>query len=514
MHRLPPIFSYTRLASIFVLAAISVSSHATELKEMTVLAMDGQTQAELKLSDKANYTFFSLSKPERLVLDLPATSLNSAFKLPGINGVISQIRTGQPSPGTLRVVFELSKNIQTKARLEGEGADTRLVLDMLDPNAKPVDTIAAITKTPSASQASSAVNDAVEAPVATKLPEDILPNNPVVVMPEPINIAKGNVRPSKTMQSVLGNAQRDLIVAIDAGHGGKDPGAIGPTGIREKNITLAAARELAKQINAEPGMKAVLIRDNDVFVSLQDRFMKARQAQADLFISVHADAAHSQQAHGSSVYVLSLKGASSQAARWLADKENAADLVGGVELNKDRNLNAVLLDLSQSATMRVSDDIAAEVLGSLKKLGKTHKPQVEHANFVVLRSPDVPSMLIETGFITNPNEERNLSDPDYRARLAKAIVVGVRGYFSKQAPPGTWFAARMNEKEQKPDVQKPVIQKPRQHVVSRGETLTVIAAQHGVPKDSILQANKKRSENVRVGERLMIPVMAMGIPPQ
>jgi N-acetylmuramoyl-L-alanine amidase len=510
MYRLSSIFSCAQLASIFVLAAISGLSNAAELKEMTVLAMDGQTQAELKLSDKANYKFFSLSKPERLVLDLPATSLNSEFKLPGINGVISQIRTGQPSPGTLRVVFELSKNIQTKARLEGEGANTRLVLDMLDPSAKPMDAIAAIATTPATSQALAGVNAAVQ---TSEAPE-VLPEKPFVQITEPVTIAKGNTRPSKTVQSVLGNAQRDLIVAIDAGHGGKDPGAIGPTGIREKNITLAAARELAKQINAEPGMKAVLIRDNDVFVPLQDRFMKARQAQADLFISVHADAALSQQAHGSSVFVLSLKGASSQAARWLADKENAADLVGGVELNKDRNLNAVLLDLSQSATMRVSDDIAGEVLGSLKNLGKTHKPQVEHANFVVLRSPDVPSMLIETGFITNPNEERNLSDPDYRARLAKAIVVGVRGYFSKQAPPGTWFAARMNEKEQKSDVQKPAVQKPRQHVVSRGETLTHIAAQHGVPKDTLLQVNKKRSENVRVGERLLIPVMAMGIPPQ
>jgi N-acetylmuramoyl-L-alanine amidase len=509
MHSLSSIVLYTQLASICALGAISGPSNAAELKEMKVLAMDGQTQAELKLSDKANYKFFSLTNPERLVLDLPATSLDSGFKLPGINGVISQIRTGQPSPGTLRVVFELSKNIQTKARLEGEGANTRLVVEMLDPKAKLSDTMAAITTTPATSQALHSLNAMVQTPEEPT----ILPDKPLVQITEPVTIAKGNTRPSKTVQSVLGNSQRDLIVAIDAGHGGKDPGAIGSTGTYEKNITLAAARELAKQINAEPGMKAVLIRDSDVFLPLQDRYMKARQAQADLFISLHADSAPSQ-ANGSAVFVLSLKGASSQAAKWLAGKENAADLVGGVELNKDRNLNAVLLDLSQSATMRVSDDIAAEVLGSLKNLGKTHKPHVEHANFVVLRSPDVPSMLIETGFITNPSEERRLSDPEYRSRLAKAIVVGVRGYFSKQAPPGTWFAARMNEKVLVPDNQMTAAQKPRQHVVSRGETLTHIAAQHGVPKDTLLQVNKKRSDNVRVGERLLIPTMAMGIPPQ
>ncbi|MGH8106870.1 MAG: N-acetylmuramoyl-L-alanine amidase, partial [Arenimonas sp.] len=304
---------------------------------------------------------------------------------------------------------------------------------------------------------------------------------------------------TKTVQSVLGNSQRELIVAIDAGHGGKDPGAIGPTGVKEKNITLAAARELARQINAEPGMKAFLVRDNDTFVVLQDRYMRARKAQADLFISIHADAALNGSANGSSVFVLSLKGASSQAARWLADKENAADLVGGVSLDaKDKNLAAVLLDLSQSATMRVSEDVASEVLGSLKDLGKAHKPNIEHANFVVLRSPDVPSMLIETGFITNPNEERKLSDPAHRERLASAIVSGIREYFSEQAPPGTWFAARH---EYPVDTVAGV-----QYVVSRGETLSQIATRHGVSMGTILLANNKRNDDVRVGERLIIPL--------
>jgi N-acetylmuramoyl-L-alanine amidase len=247
------------------------------------------------------------------------------------------------------------------------------------------------------------------------------------------------------MQDVFGSGQRKLVVAIDAGHGGKDPGAHGPSGVHEKSVTLAVARELARQINADPGMRAVLIRDNDSFVPLKDRYMKARAAQADLFISIHADASPNDSASGASVFVLSTRGATSQAARWLADKENAADLVGGVSLDeKDYNLAAVLLDLSQSATMRASDDIANQVLGSLKNVGKAHKPAIERANFVVLRSPDLPSMLIETGFITNRDEEQRLNDPNYRNRLASAITQGVRRYFTDQPPAGSWFASQQS----------------------------------------------------------------------
>jgi N-acetylmuramoyl-L-alanine amidase len=250
---------------------------------------------------------------------------------------------------------------------------------------------------------------------------------------------------SKTISDVLGNSARQLIIAIDAGHGGTDPGALGKGGTKEKDITLRIAKELAAVVNNDPGMKAVLIRDNDVFVPLQERYMKARRLQADLFVSIHADAALNIEANGSSVYVLSTKGASSQAARWLADKENAADLVGGVTLdNKDKNLSAVLLDLSQSATMRMSEDAADIVLKSLKDLGKTHKKQIEHANFVVLRSPDVPSMLVETGFITNMQEERNLNNSEYRQKLAFAISQGIRNFFIEQPLPGTYYAKKQS----------------------------------------------------------------------
>lgn len=486
-------------------------ANAAQLKDLKLLAFDGQTQAELSLSDKASYKVFTLANPERLVLDLPATTAAGNFKLPGANGVISKVRTGQPTPGTMRVVFDLSESVQTKSRIEGSGANTRLVIELISSNPKSTShAVMASSKVTPVKAPESKVADIkaamqevltldTKAEVKQPVASDVQDAQQADVKSD--NKSSAHLPATKTVRSVLGDSQRDLIIAIDAGHGGKDPGAIGPTGVKEKNITLAAARELARQINAEPGMKAYLVRDNDSFVVLQDRYMRARKAQADLFISIHADAALNGQAHGSSVYVLSLKGASSQAARWLADKENAADLVGGVSLDaKDKNLAAVLLDLSQSATMRVSEDVADEVLGSLKDLGKTHKPNVEHANFVVLRSPDVPSMLIETGFITNPNEERRLSDPAHRERLATAVVGGIRDYFSDQAPPGTWFAARQEQEGE--------IRRERQYVVSRGETLSQIATRHGVPMGTILLANNKRNDDVRVGERLIIPAAA------
>jgi N-acetylmuramoyl-L-alanine amidase len=480
---------------------------AAQLQDLKLLAMDGQTQAEIRLSEKSSYKVFTLSNPERLVVDLPATAASGNFKLPGANGVVSRVRTGQPAPGTLRVVFDLSESVQTKSHIDGSGANTRLVIELISPNAKPAQNIATNATPVKTSESKVADIKAAMKDVLTLEPK--VEVKPAVIETKQIEQAdvkidnKSSARfpATKTVQSVLGNSHRELIIAIDAGHGGKDPGASGPSGVKEKNVTLATARELARQINAEPGMKAFLVRDDDTFVVLQDRYMRARKAQADLFISIHADAALNGQANGSSVFVLSLKGASSQAARWLADKENAADLVGGVSLDaKDKNLAAVLLDLSQSATMRVSEDVAGEVLGSLKDLGKAHKPNVEHANFVVLRSPDVPSMLIETGFITNPNEERKLSDPAHRERLASAVVTGIRGYFSEQAPPGTWFAAQQERNDENA--------RGMQYVVSRGETLSQIATRHGVPMDMILLANNKRSDDVRVGERLIIPTTA------
>jgi N-acetylmuramoyl-L-alanine amidase len=246
------------------------------------------------------------------------------------------------------------------------------------------------------------------------------------------------------VKSIAASAKgRDLVVAIDAGHGGQDPGAIGRGGTREKDVTLAIARRLAQQIDAEEGMRAVLIRDGDYFISLRGRIRKARDSGADMFISVHADSVLDRTVSGASVYVLSLRGASDEASRWLAERENAADLMGGVSLD-DKNdvLASVLLDVTQKEAVSNSVEAADAVLGALRRVGHVHGThRVRHAGFVVLKSPDIPSMLVETAFISNAGDERRLRDPAYQQRVAEAIHVGVRDFFYDKPPPGTKLAA-------------------------------------------------------------------------
>jgi N-acetylmuramoyl-L-alanine amidase len=509
-------------AHVLLLATLwtgAYSANAGELRGLTLVQDDAVTRASLELPAAPDARVFTLANPSRLVVDLPATALAPGVRLPGANGLVSNVRSGQPEPGTLRIVFDLGRNAAESHRLERAGGTSRLVVELRDPAWKPAAMPASLPSPPPRSEPIPAVT--VPAPITTAS----ITTAPVAPAPAPIaempRILEGPVaapsppRPSSPPSAPtkrardLASGRRDLVVAIDAGHGGKDPGAHGPSGLQEKRVTLAVARELAARIESEPGMRAVLIRNDDTFVPLERRFQKARAAQADLFISIHADAAPSQAASGASVFVLSTRGASSQAARWLADKENAADLVGGVSLDdKDRSLSAVLLDLSQSATMRMSDDIAQQVLAALKSVGKAHKHDVERANFVVLRSPDVPSMLVETGFITNPDEERKLDDPAYRRRLADAIVGGVRGYFTRQPVPGTWFAAR--DADDAARAPAPVLAaNATTYVVGRGETLTTIAARHGIGVDSLRAANRRHGDRVRAGERLTIPATQM-----
>ncbi len=240
---------------------------------------------------------------------------------------------------------------------------------------------------------------------------------------------------------------RDVVVVVDAGHGGEDPGARGRRGTNEKDITLAIARKLAALINKERGMKAVLTRDGDYYVSLRGRINRAREHKADLFVSIHADAFLRPEARGSSVFILSERGATNEAARWLAERENAADLVGGVSLDdKDDLLVSVLLDLSQTATTEASHDVASNILKELGGVGDLHKSDVQQAGFMVLKSPDVPSILVETAFISNPHEEQKLRDVRHQEKLARAVMNGVREYFTRKAPPGTVLAEEAQRK--------------------------------------------------------------------
>ena len=335
--------------------------------------------------------------------------------------------------------------------------------------------------------------------------------------------------------AALLNGQRKVVIAIDAGHGGKDPGAHGAGGTLEKNVTLAVARDLAAQINRQPGMKAILTRSDDQFIPLQRRYQIARDNSADLFVSIHADSFSSSDAKGSSVWVLSPRGKTNAAARWLADGQNRADLIGDVSLdNMDDGLAKVVLDMQQGYAMQASDAVAGNVLKALAALGPTHRGYVERANFVVLRSPDVPSILVETAFISNPLEERKLRDPAHQRSLATAVMSGVKNYFESTPPQGSWFAAQAAARNGEPvvaQVDQPAAvgrtlagtTTPRtvaltkrsksrtgvrdMHKVGRGESLRSIAHQYGVSVGVLKNANRMSNDTVRAGTVLTIPTM-------
>jgi N-acetylmuramoyl-L-alanine amidase len=283
---------------------------------------------------------------------------------------------------------------------------------------------------------------------------------------------------------------RDIIVAIDAGHGGKDPGAIGPNGTMEKDVVLSIARRLAKLVDKEPGMRAVMIRDSDVYIPSRERIAVAQQHRADLFISIHADAASSPEVHGSSVYVPSGSGASSEAARRLAERENPADLVGGMNLNgKDETLARVLMDRSQPASGEASLKLAINLIDGLQMVSEPHTVGVDKATFGVLRSPDVPSVLVETGYISSPVDEQRLGNSTYQQALALAMLEGMRKHFNADPLPDTLLATFRRER----------------HVVRAGETLSEIAARYRISVDELRSSNGLDSDILQVGQVLLIP---------
>lgn len=387
-----------------------VAWSAPSVKEVRLSSQADGTRVMLEMTEMARQKVFTLDNPARVVIDLPAASL--AVKLPLGEGLVKNLRAAKRDNGDLRIVLDMT--VAVAPRSSWLPADTasgpRLVLD-LSGNALP----APGQKTPT--------------PVIPGEVRSVGVESPAPAAPAPV----------KSLSNLPNG--RDLVIAIDAGHGGEDPGAIGGRGLKEKHVTLAIAKLLKERIDTEPGMRAVLTRDADYFVPLRERINRARQHQADMFVSIHADSVKDVRASGSSVYTLSPKGATSEAARWLADRENAADMVGGVSLD-DKNgvLASVLLDLSQGATMGASMEAAARVLKQLDRLGNTHHSTVQQAGFVVLKSPDIPSMLVETAFISNPVEEARLANPQHQARIADAVLTGVREYFYTNTPPGTRVA--------------------------------------------------------------------------
>lgn len=427
---------------------------AAEIRGVSIHSGATGTRAEVQLDRSAAFNVISLANPHRLVVDFPQSSLAANTRLPAGAGLVRGVRNGQPVPGTARLVFDLTQAVvASSTRIESTANGAMLVIEW--PGDAPVN-IAAATPVAAPPPVASTPTVAAVVQAAANRPQAILdgqtashnPAPPAAAIVQPPAPAPATtaaaVAAEPAAQPALrlrATGMRPLIVAIDAGHGGQDPGAVGLNGLREKDVTLRIARELARQVDATPGLQAYLVRNSDEFVPLAQRAQRARRAKADIFISIHADAAENRNARGGSVYVLSLRGASSQRARWLAQKENASDLIGGrAPIATDETLNSVLLDLTQSGNMRASEDAAGHVLNSMAGVGSIRR--VERANFAVLRTADMPAMLVETAFISNPEEERMLADPSFQRRMAGAILQGVHAYFSAQPPPGTMYAAR------------------------------------------------------------------------
>ena len=425
------------------------------------------------LSSPVKHSVFVLQNPDRVVLDIEHCDANGKLQASRVGGtLVKELRYAQKSTNNLRVVLDLNKAVSPKSFLlpPSAGKAYRLVLDLSSTTA-----IAATEVVPTTS-AETVSNTIPEAKSETKLETKPARVEPVIAMQD------------------APTSYRDIVVAIDAGHGGKDPGAIGRKGTREKDIVLAISKRLKNLIDNEPGMRAFMTRSGDTFIPLRNRIQKASKNNADIFLSIHADAAHNRKAKGSSVYVLSQGGASSEAARILAKRENESDKIGGVSLeNKDDVLKSVLVDLSQTATIDASIDLAEDILKELGQVGNILRDKVEQAGFAVLKSPDIPSVLVETAFISNPQEEKRLKTAAHQQKLATAILKGLRRYAKDHAPADAIMANVQNS--------TPLAT----YKVKSGDTLSGIAIRHDVSLVELRKVNGLRSDMLRVGQVLTIP---------
>ena len=422
----------------------TVAEADTTVENIRVWSESGKTRVVLDLSRPAQHNIFTLRAPERLVVDLKDGRLSESLKrLPAGTGAVKGIRTGVRANGQLRVVLDLHQAVRSKSFTAGpnDRYGDRLVIDL---------------------QRQGSLQ------AVKRASEGYIPG-------------------------------REIVIAVDPGHGGHDPGAVGRGRTREKDVALAVAKLLASRIDAEPGMKSILVRKGDYYVDHRERTEIARRNKADLFVSIHADSIDDRRAKGASVYVLSLKGASDEAARRLAERENAAGLVGGVSLSdKDPVLASVLLDLSQNAALSASLDVGSKVIREMAKVGTVHRRRVQQAGLLVLKSPDVPSILVETNFISNPGEEKKLKSSAHQRKLAAAILAGIRGYFYENPPPDTQIAMDL----------KRTPTKQVSHVIRRGDTLSEIAERYNVSLATIRSVNKLSNDSIRVGQTLRIPIFA------
>lgn len=437
--------SWVRLGTVFIaLLGTSVAWANNSLNGIRIWPSPDNTRLVFDLESRAEYRVFELANPSRLVVDLYDTDLNADPDALALTGTgLSDIRTGVRENG-LRVVLDMPKALDYRAMKLPPNSQHpyRLVIDL---------------------QRGEALQQA-----------------------------------ATPVRSVDTSGRRDLVIAIDAGHGGEDPGAIGPSGTKEKDIVLAIAKELERQIDAEPGFSAHLIRTNDYFVSLYGRRDKARDLQADMFVSIHADAFRTPQPSGASVFALSRGGATSTMAAYLAEQENKADVIGGVGgislEDKDETLREVIVDLSMNANLSESLVMGADILKHLDGVARLHKDRVEQAGFAVLKSPDVPSVLVETGFISNPAEERKLRTANYRKSMAQAIFRGLKEYGYNTAPEGTYVYWRAHEAPQFVD-----------YKVNRGDTLSAIAQRFRIPLTELKTLNGLNSNSIRIGQVLKVP---------
>lgn len=426
--------------ALLLVTAQALTAQAAQVRDVRLWRAPDHTRLVLDLSAPVEHRLLILDNPRRVVLDLTDATLAAAYDdLPLDNTPIRAVRSGVRNGTDLRLVLDLRAAVAPKsfALRATDQASDRLVIDLFDQD-------------------------------------------------------QGNAEPS-VKKSAHSDERRDVIIAIDAGHGGEDPGASGPGGLREKQVVLEISQELTRLFEKEPGFEPTLIRSGDYYISLKGRRDLARKREADMFISVHADAFKDKRARGASVYALSTRGATSTTARYLAQKENAADLIGGVSLSdKEDTLALTLADLSMTSTLDSSLNVGASVLGNMGRIARLHKKQVEQAGFAVLKSPDIPSILIETGFISNPDEAKRLADAAYRRKLAQSIHRGVVDWFSAHPPPGSLLAWQRE-------------QGAREYTIVRGDTLSDIASRFNVSLGALRQLNGLSTNRILVGQTLRIP---------